>query len=548
MKSVFVTFTDALRQRSFGAWRQHDWTMGATALAGAAALTACGPGDGLEAVTLATSQAVASTQVAMRSLGEQPSVPMALPPIDLTRPDVPNGDSLYTKDLVLAKNDASAEASGRAYTITSVDAARASGSERLLGTPATLDSHATPSDPNVIYELPKALPVPLTGKQAHRVKLHFSGFPGGGNSGGCSGTLIAPDVVLTAAHCLYRFVAPGSSQNGFAANVAVQVSEPTVNSFSSPDAFTAYGIASSVLLGYTINGGNSNDIGLIRLSRPLGAMFGYSNTIQANCPQSITGAAYETIGYPGAPTPLYPNLTDAATPYQVTYSFSQCLFNNTLILSTPSHSTSGMSGSGAIYRNSLTTDLPSVVAVLAAGSPTESLYRYVDPSFKSQIDHFIAQTVSPTLDLMPVGAYLDIKYNYPHYGPEGHPQVRYQPTLIESTDATLSFMIHNRSAVDFTGDVKYKVYIGPETNIGEVALGGTRTAKSLTIPARSAVKVSTPVQLPDRRVRCPDEGAFPVHHISVVLDLGVDSNSINNGTTIDDNAVVQLVSTRGCIP
>lgn len=86
------------------------------------------------------------------------------------------------------------------------------------------------------------------------------------NGGICTGTLIAPDLVLTAAHCIFPALIGASSQDEVTANTIVVLD--TDNLFGG-GGIQRRATATIPHTSYNTNGIGDNDIGLIRLAQPI---------------------------------------------------------------------------------------------------------------------------------------------------------------------------------------------------------------------------------------------------------------------------------------
>ena len=320
-----------------------------------------------------------------------------------------------------------------------------------------------------------------------------------------SGTLIDSMHVLTAGHCVYY-------NGSWATEIIVA---PAYENGASP-----YGTATSVELhswtGWTSSANWDDDMGVIDLDRPVGALTGWHGYGYDNNWSFFSGNTFHNPGYP------------AASPYdgQLMYywygNFDESPASGTLSqVKFNKQSYGGQSGSGAYH-----IDLGNryVYAELSNGTSSWTRDVCITPTKFGNIGDFIVADTPATFDLIP----LDVNTA--------------PPTAITGTQlSAMDYVVHNYSSATWSGTVTAKVYLSTNDNIStaDTLIQTHYYAHSFSPKSSLHVAVPTPPTIP--------AGTTAGNYwIGVILDIS-DNDTLNNDSDGQDASSLTLVSPTAAV-
>ncbi len=332
----------------------------------------------------------------------------------------------------------------------------------------------------------------------------FQTFPNG-QSFVCSGTLIDPSHVLTAGHCVFR-----ASRGGWVSSMRVV---PAYDNGAQP-----YGDAVATQLhswtGWTQDEDFDDDIGVIDLNRPIGALTGWHGYGYNDDPGFYTGNTFHNPGYP------------AEAPYNgedMYYWFGNYDYTDTFLgiwtgneVGINSRSYGGQSGSGSYYIDGGSRYLYSV---LSNGNDSDTYFpRITSDKFGHIRDQFIADDTPSAFDLIPLNV-----------------QVSPPTTLSGGPLSSMSYLVHNYSSAGFNGTVNVSVYLSTNDIISTFDQLIQNHSFSYNFGAKSSVTVN--VTSPPT---IPTSVAGGNYWIGVILDIA-DNSSANNDSSGQDAAPIAVV-------
>jgi V8-like Glu-specific endopeptidase len=330
-----------------------------------------------------------------------------------------------------------------------------------------------------------------------------------------SGVLIDPMHVLTAGHCIHDVLNGGT----WATSIVVI---PGYANGNSP-----YGDASAVQLhswaGWTVDGNFDDDIGVIDLDRPIGALTGWHGYGYNDDAGFYTGNTFHNPSYPRDPPYTGQWMYYRSGPFDFTESLFNVWFGNEVGINRSSYG--GQSGSGAYYRDA--GGNRTVYAVCSNTSIiTTSFPRITSTKFYNIRDDFIAEDTPATLDLTP----LDV-----HTSPSSVPA--------GGALSSMDYLVHNYSAASWSGTVNVDVYISSNNNISTLDTLIQSHSFSWSFAPKSSVRVS--VTSPPI---IPSDQYAGSYYIGVILNIS-DYSTANNDSDGQDasaitvSAVAPLVTT-----
>ena len=323
-----------------------------------------------------------------------------------------------------------------------------------------------------------------------------------------SGVLIDPLHVLTAGHCVYDAVHGGT----WATQIIVV---PAYENGVAP-----YGTATAVQLhswtGWTNDANWDDDMGVIDLDRPVGALTGWHGYGYDNDWSFFSGNTFHNPGYP------------AASPYNGQYmyywygNFDECPASGTSNqVKFNKQSYGGQSGSGAYYIDS---GNRYVYAELSNGTSTWTRDVCITSTKFTHIGDFIADDTPATFDLIP----LDVNIA--------------PPTAITGTQlSAMNYLVHNYSSSAWYGTVTVKVYLSTNDNISTLDTLIQTHYFTYDFSPKSSVRitVTTPPTIPAGT-------AAGNYWIGVILDIS-DNNTSNNDSDGQDASSLTIESPTAAV-
>lgn len=319
-----------------------------------------------------------------------------------------------------------------------------------------------------------------------------------------SGTLIDSLHVLTAGHCVYY--------NGSWATAIVVV--PAYETGWRP-----YGDASAVNLhswtGWTQQGSFDDDLGVVVLDRPIGAITGWHGYGYNDGPSFFTGNTFHNPGYP------------AESPYNGEYmyywygnfdytdSVLGVWYGNEVGINKRSYG--GQSGSGAYYMDGSNRY---VYTVLSNGNSSVTNFpRITSGKFFGIKDQIIAANTPASFDLIP----LDVQTS--------------PATIAAGTSLTsLNYLVHNYSSASWNGTVNVDVYLSTNDIISsaDTLIQGHTFAYSFGPKSSVRVNVTPPPAIP---------GNTPggVYWVGLLLNIS-DYDTANNNSDGQDASQISVTS------
>lgn len=345
---------------------------------------------------------------------------------------------------------------------------------------------------------------PSTGNYQRRVKL-WMGFTNNNGmpvTSGCSGTLLDPYHVLTAAHCIYSWSIGNNTIQDWADTITVAAG------YSGSNFPTGIARASALhsWTGWTQNNDVDHDIGIITLDRPIGLLTGwYGYGYDEDCDYFESGG-WHMAGYPGE-APF-----DGTLMYEASGNFDECPMSgwDDQVLWNMG-SSGGLSGSGA-QRNGY-------------------IFGVASTSDRTSISTICRLTEGKFDD---IGFWLD---NETPNSPDVLPMTVQAPAAVSQGDAIASFglVFGNTAKVSAFGTWNYEMYLSTDPNINSSDILIDTGSFSQSLPPRGTAWVNLPT---------PVISSFSVpagnYRIGIVI-TNSDANVSNNDSSGQDSAPITVL-------
>ena len=320
-----------------------------------------------------------------------------------------------------------------------------------------------------------------------------------------SGILIDSMHVLTAGHCVHA----GDGEHWSTDMVVV----PGYENGSRP-----YGDARGVhffsWVGWTQRGNFDDDIGIIRLDRPIGALTGWYGYTFSNNPLFYTETVFNNASYPaGEPFDgKYMYFSHGNFDF-VEYGDSEGRWTGNEV-GFYRTSYGGQSGSGVYI---LFGSHRYVIAVISNGLPGFTKCPRINATIFQDIEHYTSVNTPSEPDLLALNV-----------------QSSQKSVVAGGQLSSLSYRVHNYSSVSWSGTVNVSVYLSTNANISSFdTLIGTDSFWSSFGPKSTAeVEIQTPLQI-------PAHVANGEYWLGVILDIS-DYDVENNDSDGQEAALISV--------